>query len=648
MSTPTPRVSYLIRSKTGTELRVGPKGQYNENLQVNRIVESVDDFKSSAKAAYSYSADGSRFAVTDNETKVVVFDASTNQPVCELNRKCATVALSPLGTYLLTWEKYDKAANSNNMIIWNVSSGKEVGGFIERVWSKQTWPPLRWTVDESVCAKMVTNQVQLFQGCPFDQSKDSIKKIHYPGIGGFALGPMNDAKEIEVGGHSFKIAVFVPEKKGKAANVSVFSYPDGLDKPCASKGFFNAQEAKLKWSPSGKALLIRTHTEQGSGKDSYYGATGLHLLQADGSGDCVLPAPAHMAAWCPNPTSDEFIAITGRTPPNVTLRSRTGNVIKDFGNKPVNVISWSNHGKYFCLCGFNGMQGKMFFYQRSGKDSADLLGESQATTAAVWGWSPDSESFMTACTFPRMKVGNCVEIFSCNGQMVYREEVEELYESLWRPSFTPEKLAKVRKLASLKIARGKEAPKNLKCITYPMRQGPPPRRSRAVDKSVRTMRKTVKASKGVYRAPGSSGGLAAMMRKARGLSAAPEAPSISAGKKSNRNSRNSYQVIGAAPPIPGMPTAKQSGKKKKRSRGKKKAESNVAQTATEAPKELNAEMDEKAVAKAVKKLRKKLKQILLVKEKFEKGEELNEDQKKKLDGEKDVRKELAEMEALQK
>lgn len=43
-----------------------------------------------------------------------------------------------------------------------------------------------------------------------------------------------------------------------------------------------AQEAHLRWSPNGQAVLIHTHTDVDTSGVSYYGSTGLYLLHADG------------------------------------------------------------------------------------------------------------------------------------------------------------------------------------------------------------------------------------------------------------------------------------------------------------------------------------------------------------------------------
>jgi uncharacterized protein with WD repeat len=664
---PPPRVSFILRNKSGTELRLGPVAHYNKNLKtVKRVVEPREGFRSEAKTAYAWSADGARFAVTDGESFAAVYDAATLKPLQRLERKIATVALSPLGTYLLTWEKLNKEAPSDpNLLVWDVATGEQAGGFVERGWSRETWPPVRWSEDEAVASRCATNQVHFYPGRPFACGRaDVLRKVHCKGVASCSMGPTTPARDREAGQPAFRVACFVPERRNQAASVAVYAFPAGADAegaprtgeslgdPCAQKGFFNAQEARLQWAPSGRAILVRTHTEQGSGKDSYYGKTALHLMQADGTGDCTLPAPAHSAAWSPDPEADEFVTVTGRVPPKIELRDVRGDVVKDFGARPVNAVSFAPHGRFFACCGFTGMQGKMFFFDRAARA---LLGEGQATSPATWGWAPDSCSFLTACCHPRMKQGNCVEVFSCRGEILYREEHDELYEAGWRPGLPPFTATKLRGLGRGAAPSGGDqaAP-----TVYPEPPpGPPPKAGRARDRSVRGAVKQVKASRGVYRAPGSSGGLADAMRRARGLE-----PRGGGGK--GASGKGGAGVPGMPPPVPGMPVggapARGSGfaQQKKRSRRRKKKPEAAAEAVgsgklqaagSDAPAaDVPSEMDEKAIAKALKKARKRLKQIDAVKAKAAAGETINDDQRAKLDTEAEVRAEIARLEALQK
>ena len=104
------RVKFYMRMKQGTEMRWGPLSEYNRGTKVGRIVEPQPGFTSGSKAACAWSANGARFAVTDNLSTggVTVHDGESGAVLFSHKGKIAAIALSPKGTYLLTWQKYKK------------------------------------------------------------------------------------------------------------------------------------------------------------------------------------------------------------------------------------------------------------------------------------------------------------------------------------------------------------------------------------------------------------------------------------------------------------------------------------------------------------------------------------------------------------
>lgn len=120
------------------------------------------------------------------------------QNVFELN-------FSPLGTYLITWERPSKDENGNptrNLKVWRVidGSGEEhtaVGSFVQK--SQTSWN-LQHTSDEQFCARAVTNEVQFYKS---DDLSTVWNKLRVEGVTDFALAP----------GKNHSVAVFIPERK---------------------------------------------------------------------------------------------------------------------------------------------------------------------------------------------------------------------------------------------------------------------------------------------------------------------------------------------------------------------------------------------------------------------------------------------------
>lgn len=119
------------------------------------------------------------------------------------------LGFSPLGTYVITWQRpsKDEAGDAvKNLKVWRVvedlaegtqEEKQTVGKFVQK---SQTGWNLQYTFDERFCARVVTNEVQIYE------SHDLTKvwnKLRVEGVVDFAISP----------GENHSIAVFIPERK---------------------------------------------------------------------------------------------------------------------------------------------------------------------------------------------------------------------------------------------------------------------------------------------------------------------------------------------------------------------------------------------------------------------------------------------------
>lgn len=139
---------------------------------------------------------------------VTIIDASVGHIVATISAdNVFELGFSPLGTYVITWQRPTKDANGDatkNLKVWRaVESGDEhavVGNFVQK---SQTGWNLQYTPDEKLCARVVTNEVQFYQS---DNLSTVWNKLHVEGVADFALSP----------GQTQSIAVFIPERKVSA------------------------------------------------------------------------------------------------------------------------------------------------------------------------------------------------------------------------------------------------------------------------------------------------------------------------------------------------------------------------------------------------------------------------------------------------
>ena len=213
--------------------------------------------------------------------RVTVVDASVGHVVTTLlAANVYELGFSPLGTYIITWQRPSKDEEGNatkNLKVWrtmddNAGADGEratVGQFVQK---SQTGWNLQYTADESYCARCVTNEVQFYQSHDLGTVW---KKLRAEGVVDFAVTPS---------GENLSVAVFVPERKGQPAAVKVFTVPQ-FDTPVSQKTFFKGDKVQLKWNQQGTSLIVLASTEVDKTNKSYYGETNMYILSANGSFD---------------------------------------------------------------------------------------------------------------------------------------------------------------------------------------------------------------------------------------------------------------------------------------------------------------------------------------------------------------------------
>jgi translation initiation factor 2A len=155
-----------------------------------------------------YSPDSRYFAWASPE-QVSVIDASVGHIITTLpTPNVFELGFSPLGTYIITWQRPSKDEDGNatkNLKVWRTvvdesesdENRKVVGEFVQK---NQTGWNLQYTSDEKFCARVVTNEVQFYQSGDLGTVWN---KLRVEGVTDFAVSP----------GKNHSVAVFVPEKK---------------------------------------------------------------------------------------------------------------------------------------------------------------------------------------------------------------------------------------------------------------------------------------------------------------------------------------------------------------------------------------------------------------------------------------------------
>mmetsp|Transcript_31319 Transcript_31319/g.36012 ORF Transcript_31319/g.36012 Transcript_31319/m.36012 type:complete len:694 (+) Transcript_31319:74-2155(+) len=682
-----PPCRILCRSKNAVEIyTVHESPSTNENATNSNVTVAKG-----LASMHCFSDDGTKLLLLMPSSGVKVVDltkTSNNEEVTkstillENTKGVQMMNFSPLGTYILTWERLVKGAATvatkdddatsafYNLKLWSSVSGRLLHGFQMRNCKRDQWPPVRWSHDEKYAFHQVTNELHVYKGHAFsddDHEKKYIDKVRCSGMTSFSI-PSNSNQNAP---DKYLISTFVGETKGKPARVSLLRYPDRCGTSensksghaIVSKSFYQAEECSVSWSPQGDAALILTTTTVDSSGESYYGSTNLYLLlgspkTAGGDGEALLVplpksnsasngGPVLDASWMPNANKPSaFAVISGKMPALTSLHhGTTAEPTHTLGNAHRNTIVWSDHGRFLTVGGFGNLAGGMDFYDRNKMKTipqfdpntgVDLGTRGNNASCAVgFGWSPSSRYFMVSTTSPRMNVDNGVALYKYNGTEIKDESIISWDNSKFLPNLL---------LAAEFIPAKRDV--------YPDRpQTPPPRRAGNVENEKSAVGKgeagTV-APAGAYVPPsgryvppgarktGTGMSLADRMRKER------QGSSVGVTKVAPKGS-----VVGAtAVKLPVGMTPVDGGKsknalrKEKQRLAKKKAEeeekAEAERKAVEEKEKLAAAADDPV--KRSKKLRKILKQIADLKGKD--LSTLNDDQRKKLSTEAKITQEL--------
>lgn len=377
-----------------------------------------------------YSANGDYLAYTQpTHVTVVETKAGSGAEVAQIDVKDTfDMRFSPNGQYIALWTKPVLIDRESGIWTDNVYVYDVVGKAMVTQWlNKQQggWQP-QFTQDGKIMAKNFNNkEIHFYEmSAAMDIKKPSYKfrlQDSDATFQNFSLSP----------GLNPLVAVFVPEKSGKPAQVLIYNIPS-FNQPVCSKTFFKAEKCQLQWNALGTALLALASTDHDSSNKSYYGETNLYLLGIAGSYeriDLKREGPIHDITW--SPSAREFAVSYGYMPSETTFFDARGNQIHSLPMAPRNTILYSPHGRFVLVAGFGNLQGTVDVYDRQNKFSKACLFE--ASNTSVCEWSPCGRFILTATTSPRLRVDNGLKVWHASGNLVYYKEYLELFSIAWKP-----------------------------------------------------------------------------------------------------------------------------------------------------------------------------------------------------------------------
>jgi translation initiation factor 2A len=134
--------------------------------------------------------------------------------------------------------------------------------------------------------------------------------------------------------------------------------------------------------------------------------------------------PVHDVSWG---SESEFGVVYGYMPAKTTLYDTRANAIQTISTGPRNTIKFSPGARFVLVAGFGNLAGTMDVFARKGK-MWERMATMEASNSSVCEWSPDEMYVLTGTLSPRLRVDNGLRVWWVGGKLVYKEEINELYQ----------------------------------------------------------------------------------------------------------------------------------------------------------------------------------------------------------------------------
>lgn len=327
------------------------------------------------------------------------------QLVYRINRpNVISVQYSPRSTHLSIWSVRGSVDIAENLLVYDLTGAAAAADSpvdsvspptptlrhryshkLEFKWSEN--PPIQWTADDALmfvqekhtifCYEKATaaqqqqhEQKQNVDNATTNHAVDLSRwkhKLHLERLTTFAVNSYRPSSAMSYtaapSSSNVYIATFTPQHIAVPAKLSIYKYSN-FDTPVASKQFYKAEEAIIRFNTSGTKLLCQNATLTDRTGKSYYGESQLHCMSVDGKLNATVPnsqGPIQDFRWhTAGQNSEEFLVLQGFQPAKGVLYNTTDTDIaplRDYGHASRSTIVFSPHGRYVALSGFGNLAG---------------------------------------------------------------------------------------------------------------------------------------------------------------------------------------------------------------------------------------------------------------------------------------------------
>eukprot|EP00735_Rhodelphis_limneticus_P011188 TRINITY_DN4255_c0_g1::TRINITY_DN4255_c0_g1_i1::g.7917::m.7917 TRINITY_DN4255_c0_g1::TRINITY_DN4255_c0_g1_i1::g.7917 ORF type:complete len:678 (+),score=197.77,sp/Q9C5Z1/EIF3B_ARATH/41.52/1e-175,eIF2A/PF08662.6/0.12,eIF2A/PF08662.6/2.2e+02,eIF2A/PF08662.6/8.6e-48,RRM_1/PF00076.17/9e-07,RRM_6/PF14259.1/2e-05,WD40/PF00400.27/1.2e+03,WD40/PF00400.27/1.7,WD40/PF00400.27/41,WD40/PF00400.27/1.8e+03,WD40/PF00400.27/3e+03,WD40/PF00400.27/3.3e+03,IKI3/PF04762.7/0.00098,Lactonase/PF10282.4/0.13,Lactonase/ len=348
------------------------------------------------------------------------------------------VDFSPCERYLVTWSQ-DGYEGTENVIIWDVRSGRKLRGFSAPD-PDVAWPFFKFNHDGSYVARRGKDAINVYS-LPDLQLVDK-KKVQVENVRDISWSPRDNY-----------LAYWTPEAGNSPARVVILDIPSR--KEVAQKNIFSVADISLHWQSVGDYLAVKADRLTKSKKGKF---TDLHIFRMREKGLPVEVIEINSAiqsfAW--EPKGHRFAVIHGEgAKPDVSfytmIRSKDNKIklLAKLDKKSASNICWSPQGENVILAGLKAMEGSLEFYFISKEDEVQHVVSTDHYMANEVQWDPSGRFVTTTVPFSRYQHECGYNIWTMHGKLLHKIAKDRFVSFSWRPRpislLTPEAIKNIRK-----------------------------------------------------------------------------------------------------------------------------------------------------------------------------------------------------------
>lgn len=373
----------------------------------------------------------------------------------------SSVSFSKSCRYLCTWQAKSTAATPDNLLVYDLTQLYDAHGILlnnneykssddddiiiineprykyvcklEIKWHEH--PPIQFCSHDTIMCYNNNNNIYIYN--LNDNTNRYQAQLHLDHLSTYSVCDTQSIDSTQP--LSTHLVTFQSQHAAIPAKLSIYNIND-INTVMASKQFFKAEEALIKWSTNGEYILVQSATFTDKTGKSYYGESQLHCISVSGTLCTTVQfnqsGPIQDFQW--NPLLQhctEFIVIQGFQPAKAILYTIKNNDIiplRDYGTAARNTIVWSSHGRYVMLGGFGNLAGEMDYWDNLKFKKLGTIQDDDG--AKLYQWTPDSRYLITAALRPWRNVDNGYKIYTYAGELIIHQKYDELWQLCIQPA----------------------------------------------------------------------------------------------------------------------------------------------------------------------------------------------------------------------